>query len=276
MKRRSPAVTILVLILAIFTFTNCKTTAPEKPETAEVTMNQQTVSELTGSEWNIKSIDGQDVVVSDTPPSIAFLDEGSLGGNASCNRMMGSYEHGEVQGEISIALGGTTMMMCPEELMLQERSIQELLPKVTSYTVADDTLTLTTDDGKTIVASRADQQAAAEATSELVGPEWMIEDIDGKGVIDDSPASIEFMADGKLAGNASCNRMMGSFEKGEAEGEVSLEVAGTTRMMCPEALMNQENSLLEMLPKVTSYTIDDTATLHLKTDDGKTITARRR
>ncbi len=281
MKRLSPTITIVVLILAVLALTNCKTAAPENTESTiaveESPMIQRTVSELADTNWLIESIDGKDVVVEgDSQASIDFLPDGSIASNASCNRMMGSYAHGEVEGDISFELGGTTMMMCTEEVMEQEKTLLALLPKVTSYTMDDAKLTLTTDDGKTIIASRTTKEAAADTSAALMGPEWMIEDIDGKGVIDDSPASVEFLVDGKLAGNGSCNRMLGSYKTGEAEGEVSIELAGTTMMMCPEALMNQEKSLLEILPKITSYTIDDTATLVLKTDDGKTITARRR
>lgn len=47
-------------------------------------------------------------------------------------------------------------------------------------------------------------------------------------------------------------------------------------MECPEALMNQERSLLKLLAKVEQYSIDDTGALVLTRSDKKTITARRR
>lgn len=92
-------------------------------------------------------------------------------------------------------------------------------------------------------------------------------------MIDNSPGSLLFMADGKLAGNATCNRIVGSYSSQGAE--LKIEPLGTTMMACPEALMNQEQKLLGLLAKVKSYAIDDTGALALTTSDGNTILARR-
>lgn len=107
----------------------------------------------------------------------------------------------------------------------------------------------------------------------LLGAEWTIEDIAGAGVIDNSHATLIFMPDGQLAGSATCNRILGSYQ---SEGkQLSIKEVGATMMSCPEALMNQERKLLDLLPKVKSYKIDDTGALLLSTEDGKTIKARR-
>ncbi len=112
-----------------------------------------------------------------------------------------------------------------------------------------------------------------DTAARLPGDEWRIEDIAGRGVIDNSPASLVFLPDGQLAGNASCNRLIGSYE---ADGDaLTLNLAGTTMMLCPDALMEQERRLLDLLANVKAYGIDDTDALILETSDGKTITARR-
>ena len=109
--------------------------------------------------------------------------------------------------------------------------------------------------------------------SPLLGQEWVIEDIDGAGVIDNSHASLQFFSDGRLAGSGSCNRILGSYK---TTGNVlSIEPVGTTMMACPDALMNQERKLLDLLPKIRSYTIDDTGALVLMIDARTTIHARR-
>ena len=46
-------------------------------------------------------------------------------------------------------------------------------------------------------------------------------------------------------------------------------------MACPEALMNQERKLLDLLPSVETFRIDESGALVLNTADGKKITARR-
>lgn len=57
---------------------------------------------------------------------------------------------------------------------------------------------------------------------------------------------------------------------------LAIDNAGATMMACPEALMNQERSLLDLLSGVERYSIDDTGALVLATSNGETITARRR
>ncbi len=110
-------------------------------------------------------------------------------------------------------------------------------------------------------------------TASLQGEEWVIEDIASTGVIDNSHAALLFLPDGRLAGSATCNRIIGSYE---ARGpKLSIKPVGTTMMACPEALMNQERKLLDLLPAIESYRIDDTGALVLSTADGRTIVARQ-
>lgn len=108
----------------------------------------------------------------------------------------------------------------------------------------------------------------------LLGEAWLIEDIAGTGVIDNSHATLQFLADGRLAGSASCNRILGTYEA--QEGRLTIQQAGATMMICPEALMNQERRLLNLLPILESYRIDATGALVMTSSDGKTVTARRR
>ncbi len=120
----------------------------------------------------------------------------------------------------------------------------------------------------------ADYLMAQDANPTLVGQEWMIEDIAGQGVIDNSPASLQFLADGSLAGNATCNQLIATYAQDADTLEITL--SGSTMMACPPALMDQEQKLLALLPTIQGYSIDDTSTLTLQTTSGDTITARRR
>ena len=107
----------------------------------------------------------------------------------------------------------------------------------------------------------------------LLGQEWVVEDIAGSGVIDNSRATLHFLPDGRLAGSTSCNRIIASYAT--SPGRLTLTSAGTTMMACPAFLMNQERKLLDLLPTVTSYRFDGTRALILLTEDGSAITARR-
>ncbi|WP_112323032.1 serine hydrolase [Oceanibium sediminis] len=120
----------------------------------------------------------------------------------------------------------------------------------------------------------ADYLMAQDSDPQLVGREWFVEDIGGAGVIDNSPASLVFLPEGRLAGNASCNRILGGYEvDGSA---ITLSPAGTTMMACPEALMMQERKMLDLLGQVASFEVTDTGALVLSAADGSAITARRR
>lgn len=113
----------------------------------------------------------------------------------------------------------------------------------------------------------------ANEPNPLLGTEWTIDNIGGGGVIDNSQATLLFLPEGRLAGSATCNRIIGSYQ---SQGtHLTIKPVGTTMMACPEALMNQERTLLAMLPMVTRYRIDGTGALVLSTADGKTIVARR-
>ncbi len=73
----------------------------------------------------------------------------------------------------------------------------------------------------------------------LLGQEWVIEDIAGGGVIDNSHASLHFLPEGRLAGSATCNRFFGSYES--AAATLRIQTAGATKMACPPALRHQDS-----------------------------------
>ena len=107
----------------------------------------------------------------------------------------------------------------------------------------------------------------------LLGAEWVIENIAGGGVIDNSHATLLFLPEGRLAGSGTCNRLLGSYKTdGQA---LTISDTGTTMMACPSALMNQERKLLDLLAQVTRWQIDSTGALVLTAKNGQTIVARR-
>ncbi|WP_415182596.1 serine hydrolase [Phaeovulum sp.] len=120
----------------------------------------------------------------------------------------------------------------------------------------------------------ADYLMAQEEAPQLIGREWIIEDIAGRGVIDNSPASLLFLPDGSLAGNATCNRLIANYTV--ENGALSIALGGVTMMACPPALMEQEQRLLGLLAAVDTHTVDDEGALVLTTSRGETIKARRR
>ena len=78
---------------------------------------------------------------------------------------------------------------------------------------------------------------------------WHIEVAKGQPVIDYSPAQLTFEAEGKLTGNNSCNNFFGSYVlSGQS---LQLQPAGNTMKACVDALMAQEQRVMQAMPAVS-------------------------
>jgi heat shock protein HslJ len=101
-----------------------------------------------------------------------------------------------------------------------------------------------------VIASIKEAQAAVHvpgktASFSLASSEWLLEDLVGLGVIDNIQATLTFPEASKVAGNGSCNRFFGPAEvSGDA---IKLGPLASSRMMCPEAVMNQEMKYMNAL-----------------------------
>ena len=102
-------------------------------------------------EWTLSAIDGKAVV-----PGVEVTAEferqpfGRIRGNSGCNTYRASYTRrgAAIQVEDPVR----TDAGCPTpEMTEQERTYFALLAEATGYTVEGDTLTLTTDDGHTLI-----------------------------------------------------------------------------------------------------------------------------
>lgn len=114
--------------------------------------------------------------------------------------------------------------------------------------------------------------AGPDSYQQLVGKEWVIENIAGRGVIDDARASLRFRQDGRLSGEGSCNRIIAGYTVDGSKLKISQ--AGLTMMACPPAVMDQERRFVDVLNTVASYRIDPTGALVLTSSTGATVTAR--
>jgi heat shock protein HslJ len=114
-----------------------------------------------------------------------------------------------------------------------------------------------------------------DALDLLAGAEWVVEDIDGRGVADGARVTLNFGADGALSGQAPCNRYAARFEI-TGEGATVGQIAAT-RMACDEALMTQEQAFFTVLAGVRGFDLDETGALLLYDSArvGAALTARR-
>ena len=107
----------------------------------------------------------------------------------------------------------------------------------------------------------------SDAQVSLAG-QWIVSAIDGKPVLENSPAYMEFSEDNRISGNASCNRFFGKYTV--SGSQMSIGEAGSTRMMCAGPLNEQENRFLSTLSRVESFAVDN-GSLSLKDAAGNEL-----
>lgn len=105
----------------------------------------------------------------------------------------------------------------------------------------------------------------------LRGTDWVVEDIGGTGVIDNSRVTLTFLAKDRVSGHASCNQFGGGWElTGEGIGFSQLV---STKKACAPALMDQETRFLSLLADVRRFDIGRHGELLLTTSGGQMVRA---
>lgn len=107
----------------------------------------------------------------------------------------------------------------------------------------------------------------------LYQSEWKLIEVQGQPVPESSKASLSFIQGevNRVAGNAGCNRINGSYDL-KTNNSIIFSPMATTRMACLDSSVNEiENKFLAAITKTTSWSIADNQLL-LK--NGETILAK--
>ena len=118
------------------------------------------------------------------------------------------------------------------------------------------------------------QPVTAVDPKSLGGAPWVLEDLLGRGVIDNSHTTLQFMSSGKVSGRGGCNNYTGSVAiQGSA---ITFTPMAATMMACAPALMEQETSYFSALTRADSIGMDKTGALliHVK-GESKPLLFRR-
>lgn len=111
----------------------------------------------------------------------------------------------------------------------------------------------------------------------LEGGPWLVEDVNGGGVIDNARLDLTFdpgdAGTSRVAGRSGCNRFTGSWTQSGAT--IKLGPLAGTRMACAPALMDLEQKFLSTLEAVTTVSFDATGAALLKATDGRVVKIRR-
>ena len=106
----------------------------------------------------------------------------------------------------------------------------------------------------------------------LAGGPWLVEDINGGGVIDNARLDLTF-ADGRVSGRSGCNSYSGPWQ--ERDGATLLGPIVSTQRGCAAALMMMEGKFIAVLEAARTVTFDETGAAFLKAPDGRVIRIRR-
>lgn len=124
-------------------------------------------------------------------------------------------------------------------------------PPAAQLEVASDTTAGDVEEPATVAATQATERVPA--TTELVG-DWLLEDLGGRGVMDMVQTTLVFDGEGRVSGSGGCNRFTGSYTF--TDGELSFGPLAGTKMMCPEAVMDQEDRFHMALGAIERVAVD--------------------
>jgi heat shock protein HslJ len=216
---------------------------------------------LDGTAWVLSALGGQ-AVAPETSVTMQF-ENGVVTGSDGCNRYRKSFATRGTSIELG-PRGASTMMACPPPVMKQADAFTSALARAKSYRVAGERLELLAADG-TVLATFAAQ------SQNLAGTSWKVTSFNNGrqavvSTINGTELSMQFSADGRIAGSAGCNRYSASYKQ---EGrKLALGPAAATRMACPkpDGVMEQEQQFLKALGTVATARLEGNK-LELRTAD---------
>jgi heat shock protein HslJ len=221
---------------------------------------------ITGIDWQMQtlSLDGNQVGLAGTTPTISFEDKGDAGGSNGCNSYGGSYAT-TADGGISFGPMFQTEIGCQPDVAAVEQAFMTAIGRVDRWSIAAETLTLAASDGS---AELVFGVPAPIVNSPLIGS-WLLDTIGDavavSSIIADTDPTLDITEDG-ISGSAGCNRYFGGLTF-DADGTFVTGNLGSTKMACEQGVMRQEQQILDILSNAARYEIEGDKLL-ISTDDG--------
>ncbi|XGV98487.1 MAG: META domain-containing protein [Leptolyngbya sp. BL-A-14] len=108
----------------------------------------------------------------------------------------------------------------------------------------------------------AQSNAIAQANGAMTQPsqpqfadaEWVLEDLNGTGVIDNLQTTFQFNGRDRLSGQGGCNRYMAQAQL--MGSRFTVGAIASTKKLCPPAVMNQENRYFQALQNAERASLD--------------------
>ena len=228
---------------------------------------------INGTAWVLSSLPGRALVVG-ASPTLQF-EADRVSGTDGCNSFTTPYTstgtslHVGRSGEGPLGVsqvGASTSSTCPELVSRQATAFMTALTRARSYRVDRGQLQLIGEDGGVLA-------TLAHSRATLAGTSWLVNSYDnGKqavvGVMEETPLTMTFGADGRVSGSAGCNTYTGAYTS-HGDG-LKFGAPAATRKMCahPGRVMEQEQQFLKALEMVASSRFEADR-LDLLTADGE-------
>jgi putative lipoprotein len=208
--------------------------------------------DLTDGSWQLVAFaqDGEQTpVIAGTLITAVFDAEGRISGSSGCNSYGGSFSAAD--GGLTFSGLFSTERACLEEgVMEQERAYFAALQAATRYSLIRNALVIDTGDGGQLIFT---------FVPGLTDTAWQLEAWISGGEastpVTDSLITLEFGADGRVAGTGGCNRYGGTYTAGDEDALTVSAVFSTRRACMGEGLMEQEQAYFAALESVTAYAI---------------------
>ncbi len=245
MKKLVSLTGALALLLAMLA-----SVAPRSAESAAA----QSLPGLEGVQWTLVSyLDKTGNVAQVLPRTRITADfkDGRVSGSGGCNTYSAPYKAED--GKLTIGMAVSTMMMCSQPIMDQESAYLKSLRTAASYKIEGDRLTISDAQGATVLTFQV------EKPGPLIGGTWLMTAYNnGKGGFQSAMADIKVTAvfdeKGKLTGNGGCNTYSAPYT---VDGnKIRIGPVASTRMACPQPVMDQEAAYLKALESAVTYKID--------------------
>lgn len=204
---------------------------------------------LEGESW-LLSADAPLGVALEAVGVTAHFEDGALTGRSGCNEYSTTYDaHGD-----SLTIGpniASTQMACPPPQATVERAYLDRLPRVARYAIDGDTLTMTDDQGDTILLFQAMDGARA------IRGKWTVTSYYAGNAVTSVVGGVTMTAefeDGTVSGNTGCNNFNGPYEVDGAN--VTIGPLSSTLAACPtEELELQQTNFLNALELARTFEV---------------------
>jgi len=219
------------------------------------------VTTLEGPRWVLVSYADRAGKTTQALPNVestAQFANGRVTGSGGCNNFAASYT--ATGSKLTISPAASTMMACEQAIMDQESAYLANLQAAASYKIAGKTLTIANAKGDTTLTFKATQPISLTngtwvMTSYNNGQQAVVSGLEGTEV------TAIFDPSGALSGAAGCNNYHGSYK---TDGnKIQIGELATTKMMCEQPVMEQEQAYLAALKKAATWDINGT-TLQLR------------